>query len=470
MRYVLAIAALVACSGGSRTPVTTVKPGGDTDPTGPHREAIRAQIQPMIDAELSSSIVVGIYDAGKLEIYGFGKGPGGAPPNGRTIYDLGAVTKVYTALLFADAVQRREVSLDTAAGDLLPPGVTAPTKDNRAFTLHHLVNHTSGLPPLPPSIMLGKPDPKDPLAGYDENRLYADLVQTQLISAPGERITISEYGTGLLGALLGKRIGASYADAVKTRILEPLGLADTSFALAPAQVARHAEGTTLDLAPVKPWSWGALAGAGGLMSTVRDQLTFLEAELDGAAGSSTALRGAMRFTQEAQLASTGPNMGLAWQIDRDGRYWHNGTTNGFHAFVGFDAKARRAMVILASSATPIVDQVSIRLYKILAGEDVKPPTVPTAAQLASYAGNYDFMGSPLKMFVDGKRLYVEGPGEPRMRMLPVSDTEFWIPNLQAMVVFQKNGEKITRAVFVVGDQQVSAMRTDILVPQEPKKP
>ena len=54
--------------------------------------------------------------------------------------------KVYTALLLADAVQRREVELDTPVAELLPPGVTVPMRDKVAITLKHLALHSSGLP------------------------------------------------------------------------------------------------------------------------------------------------------------------------------------------------------------------------------------------------------------------------------------------------------------------------------------
>jgi CubicO group peptidase (beta-lactamase class C family) len=301
----------------------------------------------------------------------------------------------------------------------------------------------------------------DPLASYDENRLYADLVQTKLIAVPGEKIHISEYGSGLLAHVVGRKIGATAREAIESRIVKPLALTDTFFTVPPAAAARRAQGTDMNLVPVQPWSWGVLAGAGGLYSSVRDQLTFIEAELDGASGSRLPLRPAMKLTQESQLQGSGANIGLGWQIDRDGRYWHTGTTNGFHAFVGFDVKERRGIVILAASATPIIDQISHRFYKILAGEHVAAPTMPTAEQLAAYAGTYNFSGAALKMLVEGKRLFVEGPGEPRIRMLPISDTEFWIHSLQAIVVFQRGKDgKVAAAVFVVGDQQMAAPRME----------
>ena len=100
----------------------------------------------------------------------------------------------------------------------------------------------------------------------------------------------------------------------------------------------------------------------------------------------------------------------------------------------------------------------MRLYKLLANQPVKAPVMPSVEQLQRYAGTYDFSGQELKILVDGRRLYVEGPGEPRIRMLPISDHEFWIHSLQAVVSFEDEGGKIARAVFSVGDQRMAAPR------------
>jgi CubicO group peptidase (beta-lactamase class C family) len=450
----LSLVAVIAC-GSSSPPVTTAKPAEDRDPDGPNRARVAAQVQPMIDAELATGIVVGIIDGNKSEIYGFGKGPDGKAPTGRTLFELGGVTRVYTGLLLADAVQRREVELDTPVAELLPTGVTAPTRDKKVVTLRHLALNSSGLPPLPPSL---KTQTDDPFGSYRDNDLYQDLVRTQLVALPGERILYSDYGWGLLANALGHAIGGGFESAVDNRILAPLGLRDTYFTVPDAARARRASGTNVDLAPMKHWSYDALAGAGGLSSTVRDQLKLLEAQLEADAGSKAPLRPAMRLTQEAQLDRPGDNEGLGWQIDSAGRFWQNGNTAGFYAFIGFDPKVRRGIVILSSTKSSLIDSLSIKLYRLLANEDVKPPVYPDAAQLAEYAGTYDFQGIKLTMTVVGKRLYVEGPGEPRIRMVPISDREFWMERLQSVVAFEREDGKIKRAIFLVGDKQLSAPR------------
>jgi len=456
---VLLGAGLAACGGSQRAATGATRPATDADPDGPNRALVAAHVQPLVDHELVSAIVVGIYDDGKREIYGFGKGPGGAPPTGATLFELGGVTKAYTGLLLADAVQRREVNLDTPVSELLPTGVTVPTRDKLAITLRQLALHSSGLPPLPPSL---RADVDDPFGAYRDGNLYQDLVRTQLAYAPGERILFSEYGFGLLAHALGRRAGGSggYARAFRDRVARPLGLRDTFLVVPEPAAPRRATGTTDDLAPAPAWSYDALAGTGGLISSARDQLALIEAELDAAAGSKGTLRPPMRLTQEAQLERTGDNEGLGWMIDSAGRYWQSGDTAGFHAFVGFDPKTRRGVVILAATKTAVVDAIATTLYRALAKEKVVPPSYPDAAALAAFAGSYDFQGQKLTMIAAGKRLYVEGPGEPRIRLLPISDHEFLLERYGAVVVFERDGDKARRAIFVLGDKQLSAPRVE----------
>jgi len=454
MRWV-SFVVLVACGGSSKS-IAPVTPAGDTDPGGSNRARIAAQVQPLIDAELATGVVVGIIDNGKKEIYGFGKGPGGKPPTGATLFELGSVTQAYTGLLLADSVQRREVDLDTPVAELLPTGVTVPTKDKLVITLRHLALHSSGLPPFPPSL---RADSDNPFGTYRESQLYQDLIGTRLVAAPGERIVYSDYGIGLLAHALGRKIGGGYVKALDERVLAPLALHDTYFAVPQPAQPRVASGTNEDLAPTKPWSYDALAGTGGLISSVRDQLAFVEAELDASAGSKGTLRAAMRLTQENQLERQGDNEGLGWQVDSAGRYWHNGGTAGFHAFVGFDPKTRRGVVILASTKSSLIDATATQIFRMLAKEDVKPPAFPDAAAITAFAGLYDFQGMQLQLLASGKRLYVQGPGDPnKYRMVPISDHEFWIEPLQSIVVFEKDSGKVSRAIFIVGEKQLSAPR------------
>ncbi|HEY6173822.1 MAG TPA: serine hydrolase, partial [Kofleriaceae bacterium] len=243
----LVIASQVALAGacGHNAPLTKPPPSQAAIDVERYREQVDAQVQPLLDAELVSGLVIGLYNVGKSEIYGFGKGPGTGAPDGTTLFELGPVSNVYTMLLLADAVQRREVDLDTPVSELLPLGVTVPVRDKVAITLKHLALHSSGLPPQPPSIAARDPAP-DPYAGYGENALYNDLIQSDLAARPGTQISYSPFGVGLLGFALGRKIGGGYAKVLDARVLRPLALKDTFVGVPAAAAARRAQGTDDD--------------------------------------------------------------------------------------------------------------------------------------------------------------------------------------------------------------------------------
>jgi CubicO group peptidase (beta-lactamase class C family) len=452
MRRILFIL-LAACGGTPRHAAPKPRPA----PPTPHKSQVTALIQPMIDGEIASAMVVGLYDRGKTEVYGFGKGPGGAPPTATTLFEIGSVTKVYTSLLFADAIQRREVGLDQPVSELLPTGVSVPTRDGAVITLKHLALHSSGLPRVPTSLA---PNAPDPYAKFDETALYDDLAHTHLDFAPGQEIVYSNYGAGLLGFAIGKKLGVGYPRALADRVLTPLGLKDTFLSVPAADTARLATGTNTDLKPVPRWTFDALAPAGALISDAHDQLALIDAELDAAAGSKQPLRAAMRLTQEPQLDNQGPNEGLGWQIDAKGRYWHNGETGGFHSYIGFDPKTKHGIVILSATALMPIDNLSDVLYEVLDGKSPPTAAYPTAEQLAPLAGHYDFQGMKIEVKLAGKRVYVVGPGEGPIRMVPLSDKAFWIQQLQSIALFEKKDDKVAYIVFQIGDHQLVANKTD----------
>ena len=459
MRFLVLAVACISCGGThTATPVVGPKPVTAADPTGPHREAVAAQCVPMIDAELTSGIVVGLYDGGRTEIYGFGKGPGGKPPTGSTLFEVGPVTGVFTSLLLADTVQHKLVELDTELSEFLPPGVTAPTVDKTAITLRHLAVNGSGLPTLPPSLEQAQTE--DAFTKYNEDALFRDLVHTTLLAPPGQMIHTSSYGTAVLAWALGKKLGGFDA-AVKTRILDPLGMHDTFFTVPAADNARYEQGTSDDLTPAPRVSVGLLHGALGLVTDAHDMLVLIDAELDAAAGSHQGLRPAMKLTQETQVESDAANLGLGWNVDSAGRYWQAGSTPGFRSFVGFDPKTRRGLVVLSATSISLTDGLARRLYDILEGKSVPTPKFADAAQLATFAGTYTVQGVQLTIKADGRRLELLGkPGEPPLRLLPISDHEFWIESQQVIVVFDSKDGKVTQAVFVQGEHQITAPRVN----------
>ncbi|MDQ3642147.1 MAG: beta-lactamase family protein, partial [Actinomycetota bacterium] len=108
---------------------------------------------------------------------------GYAYPVEKVLFEVGSVTKVFTALLLADCVERGLVSLDTPLGELLPLNTSVPSRDRTEITLGHLATHTAGLPRSP----LGRAAEftrQDPYCKVDASALLSRLAGTSLRCTP----------------------------------------------------------------------------------------------------------------------------------------------------------------------------------------------------------------------------------------------------------------------------------------------
>ena len=393
-------------------------------------------------------VVVGVIDAKGRRILSAGARAAGdtRPLDGDTAFEIGSVTKVFTALLLADMVRRGEVKLDDPAAKYLPPGVTLPQRGGAQITLIDLATHTSGLPRLPGNFT--PKDPANPYADYDDAKLYAFLPTAPLNSDIGATYSYSNLGAGLLGQLLARRAGLPYAALVQKRITGPLGLKDTTIALTPAQKARLAVGHDASLAPTPYWDLDSLAGAGALHSTANDLLTFLAAELGYV---DTPLKGAMA-DQLVPRRPAGGNLkvALGWHVSpRPGAagdpageiIWHNGGTGGFRSFVGFD-KARGLGVVVLMNASNDIGGDDIGLY-VLAGAPVSkvaPPrqTVAVAPEILDrYVGQYQLTPAMLVTVTrQDQRLMAQLTGQPVFEIFAESPTDFFWKVVDAQAYFE----------------------------------
>lgn len=465
---VAAITAIATACSSAPPAKQTVPTAPSPDPVGPHAAAVAAQVQPYIDAEIVSGIVVGLVDGNRVEIYGFGKRADDQPdrPDGHTVFEIGTLTQVFTSLLLADAALRGEVAYDDPVSKFLPLGVTVPTAEGQYITLEMLATHRSGLPAMPRSLAI-KQTAADPYSGYDADQLYLDLVVGRLEAIPGTIVHYSSWGVGLLGYVLARKIGMTYSESVIGRIATPLGLTDTRVDVPAATAARLATGHNEDLVPVAPWHFSAMAGAAGLHSSVRDLTALLQAEMAAAHAGKGPLADRLRATLEIRIPADPRSVGLGWWIEKDGRHWHNGASGGHHAFVAFDADQRLGVVVLASTSSTLVDRVGGALFDVLAGKPPAPMTFPDAAALAPLVGRYRVGDTDATVEVRGKRLYLVEQGRPPTRLDPLSATEFFVEQIQSPLAFDvENGKAVGLVVFVNG-QRLEGKRIGDLPPPPP---
>ncbi len=397
-------------------------------------------------------IVAGLVDAsGERFLASGAAAPGGtAAPDADTVYEIGSITKVFTALVLADMVVRGELGLDDPVAKFLPAAAAVPERDGKKITLRDLSHQISGLPRMPDN--LEPADGADPYVDYGADRMYAFLAKVKLARGVGEKYEYSNLGVGLLGHALALKAGMSYEELVRRRVLEPLGMGDTAMTLPERLKARLAPGSGPNLGPVKNWNFDVLAPAGALRSTARDMLKFLTAAMGLR---ETPLRRAFDLMLEKEQPTGVPDLtiGLGWHIWR--RYgteivWHNGGTGGYRTWAGFDPVKKAGAVVLCNTAFGVDD---LGLYALEPKWPVgrfRTPVSRTAVALEAkaleaFAGEYEIEpGVAVAVAAADGRLRIKSPGQPEVYYQPWSPTEFFRPGGRELTFFKDAAGAVVR--------------------------
>jgi len=329
---------------------------------GTRNAEIAAALHTRIDKEKVGGLVVATIEPdGSSSMAAYGNpGPGAKPLDADSVFEIGSITKVFTAILLADMVDRGEVKLDDPVAKHLRAGVKVPERNGKVITLIDLSTQSSGLPRLPDNM---KPaNPMNPYADYTVEQMFEFLGRYQLTRDIGAEFEYSNLGVGLLGHVLALRAGKSYEALVKERILDPLDMDHTAITLTPWMTKHLAKGHNTNGEVMQNWDVGALAAAGGIRSTMNDMLKFARANLQ----TRGKLQQIMQRTHtERAPASNGASIGMNWIIvQRNGQQviWHNGGTGGYRTWLGFDQKKGLAAVVLTNS-THGADDLGFDLLK-----------------------------------------------------------------------------------------------------------
>jgi CubicO group peptidase (beta-lactamase class C family) len=359
-----------------------------------------------------------------------------------TQFEIGSITKVFTALLLAESERCGKVGRDDAAAKFLLPSDDPDQARLAKITLLSLATHTSGLPRMPASMK--DADPSDPFANYDRAALVASLRDHGATAPAGQAASYSNLGASVLGEALAAAWGESYAEALREHVLDPLGLKATTVGIAgnpppPGLAPAHTGGKE-----TPHWTWQAGAPCGGIRSSSRDMAAFLEACL----GKRPVLQAALKATLTPQFpyGDTGGHIGLAWMLTDDAErpiVWHNGATAGSHAFLAFDPKAGRGVVILAN-----MPKASGPLgFSLLGGQMPQPATA--VANAADYPGSYPLTPGFIIAVTEAKgSLFVQATSQPRLALRPVSADHFAVIGAPAEVSFERGADgKVTALIL-----------------------
>jgi CubicO group peptidase (beta-lactamase class C family) len=349
-------------------------------------EALMAKYaEPLVTRGQAVGIAVGIIDGSKSATAGFGRVKIGdrRVPDADTVFEIGSITKVFTASALSAMVRRGEVGLDEPVASLLPRSFKVPSYQGRQITLVDLATHTSGLPRVADDStglrdFIGFSMIRDPYASSTEADLRKFLAGYRLTSRPGKRCEYSNLGMGLLGYALSLKQRRSYEKMISDEVCRPLGLNDTSITLSGDQTKRlaqgyygiEADGKDIVAFPASPWRFNDTnAGAGALRSTVNDLTRFVRANLGDAPAD---LDPTLQATHQVRhRIDNTMSVCLAWHTlstpkHKEPIIWHNGGTGGYSSFIGFCKKHRTGEVLLCN-VSPSNESTDAAAIKMLYG-------------------------------------------------------------------------------------------------------
>ena len=373
------------------------------------------------------ALVIAVVDGDRSGVYGFGKLDNGKVPDADTVFEIGSITKTFTATLLAKGALDGQFKLDAPIATLLP-GFNIPSRNGKTISLENLATHRSGLPRMPTNF--APENENDPFADYDGAKLKAFLSGYKLPRDPDSYYEYSNVGAGLLGYAMAQNAGIGYDALLHAQIFDPLGMHASDDALSDRMGAHLASGHDESSKRVANWNFDALAGAGAIKSSGADMLIFLKANMGLMR---TPLYPAMQFAQQPRASAPAiqpdDRIGLVWMTlhgTHGDVIWHNGETDGYHSFIGFTADHRHGVLVLTNTSLSVDDLgfATLRPDAKLAATHKSIPIAATAED--EYVGSYQRkMRNMLKIFRTGDQLYAQGSGQDPFPIYASARDEFF---------------------------------------------
>lgn len=321
-----------------------------------------------------------------------------------SVFQIGSITKVWTATLVMQLVDEGLVELDATVRTYLPDFAVSDEDASARITVRQLLSHTAGFS--------GDGD-VDTGRGDDAiEKLMPFLSSCRQLFTPGEMFSYNNAGYSVLGRLVEVLRGMPYNAALRRYLIDPLGLRDVAPSAYEAILFRAAVGhlqADLTVAPVPTPVWAldssnAPAGA-TLAMTARELLGFARLHLSGgiapdgtrvlSAHSHAAMQ--TRQVELPPLGFMGDAWGLGWTItdtDTGPVIGHDGGTLGQNAFLRIVPGVDFAVSLLTNGGNPMALYRAVVVKAVQEFTGVVIPEFPTPAnarppvQAARYLGTY----------------------------------------------------------------------------------
>ena len=399
---------------------------------------VAERLEGAVEHEFIGAAVVGYYNAGEVHYASFGRvsQDTDAVPDETTLFEIGSITKVFTAALTQSLIDADTLSWDSTVKSSLEDWTIRNGKV-RNISLRELATHSSGLPRLPPNWM--PDDSLDPYRGFD-TRLLKSFIGEFDPSELRKEPAYSNLGFGLLGSIAAHAAGKSYSEALKELVLDPLGMQHTTVGTANVTGRSVAQGFGQG-AKIPNWNFEeAMAGAGAVVSSAEDMVQFIKRNL---VEDDSAVHQSLKQLRQVQVQ---PSQAYAWSMvqSETGKpvFWHAGLTGGYASFIAISPEESKGWVLLATSYHGgLVNEIGSSFFA--------PVSRSEPVDLSAYLGVYRLAGEMFMTFTEREnQLIGQATGQTEIQLTFIKDREFQFKPAEMVLEFEKPRAGESLAVYV----------------------
>ena len=358
----------------------------------------------------------------------------GKHPDAETQYRIGSITKIFTAVMIMQLVEKDKLSLDDKLSKFFPKVANADQ-----ISIRQMLGHQSGIGSITsdPTYMAWNKDPKT------REQMMEVIARQPKSFEPGEKTEYSNSNFVLLGYIIEQLTGSTYAEQLQIRICDRIGLQCTSYmtkADAVKNVAISFRWTGDEWQVHDETDPSIPHGAGSIMSTPSDLTRFAEALFDGKLVSGASLK---------EMTPGGLGMGrglIAFPFGTKRALGHNGGIDGFQSNLGHFEEDGVSVALIGNGVNYGFNDIMIGMLSIVFDRPYEMPDftevkVPEKV-LKRYAGTYASDKIPLKITitVDDGNLVAQGSGQPSFPLGASSETEFRSNVVGAVLIFSESSK------------------------------
>lgn len=287
-------------------------------------------------------------------------------PSSEDLYELGSISKSFTAILLDMMVEKELLSYDDPVNTHLPSQYSNPRLDE--LQIRDLVEHTSGLDKRPKFFGKYSNNPQNPYETYTPETLLK--YYRNYIPGKDEKAYKYSHSNFALLEIILKKVGKqSYDQLLDQYIFAPLGMTNS--------YAHQTQEKKIDIAPgydkadrlTAPWNFKSFAASEGLKSNAKDLSLWVRAQWEDTHSTIDKSIAHCQKVKTEKSLNDHISSAWAWQIfyrERDEYpiYTSSGSTSGHRAFIAY-IKETKTAVILLSNSTQLLDNLPILVLRLI---------------------------------------------------------------------------------------------------------